>query len=216
MLFRSAIDPETKEKTSFFTVTYKLPETLNEIFKFGTKEFRILRDTIKDLFESHGFSSSPGSWQNTAPAFINLKYALENLADDQPKEADRIHNILGKLSPLFDLNLFSGSDGSAIFDDYFSKGAVFRLKSLLHFGASIQTAMMQFVLEKIYNRMATLGHTKSLRFLCVIDEAHYLKMNEKIDRLVKEARKFGIGLILSTQEAKDLSPSVWANTATIM
>lgn len=213
--FEIAIDPYTNKKVHYKTVVYSLPDTLNAIFDFGTREKRKVAEAIEELFTSHGFSQSQNTWDNKVPDFLNLKYGLEQIAEDQPKESDRIHNILSKLGPVFDLQLFGGTETTS-FDEYFKKGAVFRLKSLLGFGSTIQKAMMQFILEKVYNRMATLGHTDSLRFLCVIDEAHYLKMNEKIDNLAKEARKFGISLILSTQEAKDLSPSVWANTATLL
>lgn len=34
--------------------------------------------------------------------------------------------------------------------------------------------------------------------------------------LIKEARKYGLGLILSSQEARDFHPSVFANTGTLI
>lgn len=211
--FEIQIDPHTNQKVSYNTVVYSLPDTLDEIFNFGSREKRIVKSMISDLYTSAGFSRNPDSWSNPVPPFDRLADRIEIFADDEPKEADRCENILSKLSPVFDLNLFRGTEED-IFDRYFTTGAVFRLKSLAAYGTSVQSAVMQFILEKVYNRMVTLEHSQQLKFCCIVDEAHYLKMNSKIDNLAKEARKFGIGLVLATQEAKDLSLSVWANTNT--
>ena len=55
---------------------------------------------------------------------------------------------------------------------------------------------------------------KSLRLMVCVDEAHKLCNDPKITDLAKEARKYGLGLILSSQETRDFHPSICANAGT--
>ena len=70
----------------------------------------------------------------------------------------------------------------------------------------LMLAASRFMLEKIYATMLMKGVTKQLRVMVVIDEAHKLCGDETIVSLVKEARKYGLGLILSSQETQDFHP----------
>jgi DNA phosphorothioation-dependent restriction protein DptH len=56
---------------------------------------------------------------------------------------------------------------------------------------------------------------KSLSLFCVLDEAHNLSFESDapMDKLIREARKFGLGLILASQQAEDFSDTAYANTA---
>jgi DNA phosphorothioation-dependent restriction protein DptH len=80
----------------------------------------------------------------------------------------------------------------------------------------LMLAASRFMLEKIYATMLMKGVTRQLRVMVVIDEAHKLCGDETIVSLVKEARKYGLGLVLSSQETRDFHPSVFANTGTLI
>lgn len=80
----------------------------------------------------------------------------------------------------------------------------------------LMLAASRFILEKVYATMLMQGVTKRLRVMVVIDEAHKLCGDETIISLVKEARKYGLGLILSSQETRDFHGSVFANTGTLI
>ena len=49
-----------------------------------------------------------------------------------------------------------------------------------------------------------------------VDEAHKLCGDVTITSLIKEARKYGLGIILSSQETRDFHPSIFANTGTLI
>ncbi len=49
-----------------------------------------------------------------------------------------------------------------------------------------------------------------------VDEAHKLCGDETVTMLIKEARKYGLGVVLSSQETRDFHPSVFANTGTLI
>ncbi|MEI6502856.1 MAG: hypothetical protein WCP21_17740, partial [Armatimonadota bacterium] len=64
--------------------------------------------------------------------------------------------------------------------------------------------------------MLMAGTTNQLRAMVCIDEAHKLCGDEAMVRLVKESRKYGLGLLLSSHELRDFHPSVLANTGTVI
>jgi hypothetical protein len=99
------------------------------------------------------------------------------------------------------------------FDELFEQTSVILMTSGIR---DLMLAASRFILEKIYSAMLMKGVTKQLRLMVVIDEAHKLCGDETIISLVKEARKYGLGLILSSQETRDFHPSVFANTGTLI
>ena len=75
-------------------------------------------------------------------------------------------------------------------------------------------------LNKLLFTVKKSGQSK-LRAYCVIDEAHILddgkdSYRSPLVKIAREARKYGLGLILASQMPKDFSKSVLHNTATIM
>jgi hypothetical protein len=54
-----------------------------------------------------------------------------------------------------------------------------------------------------------------LRLFCFADEAHRLSYSKSpVDTMLREARKYGMGMILSSQSPHDFEPIVFANAAT--
>lgn len=58
--------------------------------------------------------------------------------------------------------------------------------------------------------------SKALKVMVCVDEAHKLCGDDTITSLIKEARKYGLGIILSSQETRDFHPSIFANTGTLI
>src|SRR3954453_13233674 len=55
-----------------------------------------------------------------------------------------------------------------------------------------------------------------LRCFVVLDEAHKLSFDRgsPVEKLLREGRKYGLGLILASQHPEDFSPVAFGNTAT--
>jgi len=59
------------------------------------------------------------------------------------------------------------------------------------------------------------GESRELRLVCVADEAHRLAYAKSpIDSMLREARKYGVGMILASQSPHDFDPVVFGNVAT--
>ena len=79
-------------------------------------------------------------------------------------------------------------------------------------------AVVELVLNGLYNRLLSKGAKKEneLRtdFFVIVDEAHKLAGLPCITTLMREARKFGVGVILSSQRANVFNEDIIANAST--
>jgi DNA phosphorothioation-dependent restriction protein DptH len=129
-----------------------------------------------------------------------LASVLDHMGSDRGAQ---VRNLRVRLQPIFKSGIFSLDNAGFQFD------ALFKWTSIILMTSGIKDLMLaasRFVLEKIYATMLMAGVTKRLRVMVMIDEAHKLCGDETIISLVKEARKYGLGLILSSQETRDFHP----------
>jgi DNA helicase HerA-like ATPase len=112
---------------------------------------------------------------------------------------------------LFKSGIFVQGKASFNFDDLFKKTSVILLTAGIK---DLMLASSRFLLEKIYATMMMQGLSRQLKLIVSVDEAHKLCNDPKITDLAKEARKYGLGLVLSSQETRDFHPSIFANAGT--
>src|SRR2546430_11186752 len=53
------------------------------------------------------------------------------------------------------------------------------------------------------------GPTHTMRVFAVVDEAHKLSYEETLTELIREARKYGVGILLASQSVKDFDRVVF-------
>lgn len=77
-----------------------------------------------------------------------------------------------------------------------------------------QQVVTEFLLWDMYYFVTDAGPAP-LGLFCVLDEAHNLSFDSgtPIDKMIREARKFGVGLIFASQQPEDFSDTAYANTA---
>jgi DNA helicase HerA-like ATPase len=85
-------------------------------------------------------------------------------------------------------------------------------------GDEIKRAVVELILNGLYNRLLSKGAKKEneLRtdFFLIVDEAHKISSLPCISILMREARKFGLGVILSSQRANDFNEDIISNAST--
>jgi hypothetical protein len=136
---------------------------------------------------------------------------LEAVLDQWSEKGRQIKNLQVRLQPLFMSGIFDQGKAGFSFDDLFKRTTVILLTAGIK---DLMLAASRFLLEKLYGAMMMQGMSKSLRLMVCVDEAHKLCNDPKITDLAKEARKYGLGLILSSQETRDFHPSIFANAGT--
>jgi DNA helicase HerA-like ATPase len=89
---------------------------------------------------------------------------------------------------------------------------IIQLQGLEH---SLERAVTEFLLWNLIGFIEAMG-PGPLRCFVVLDEAHKLSFDRgsPVEKLLREGRKFGLGLILASQQPEDFSPVAFANTAT--
>ena len=78
----------------------------------------------------------------------------------------------------------------------------------------LMVAVSRFVLQKIYADMLAKGPSNSVRVFAAIDEAHKLSFEETLTELIREARKYGVGILLASQSVKDFDRVVFGMVGT--
>lgn len=210
--FELPFDPIANRKRSPIEMMFRLADTLNTVFSgSGDIQLGILREAIEECYLQRGFDmSDPDTWNSEPPTINVLQAVLDHMASDRGVQ---VRNLQVRLQPLFKSGLFRSDSAGFAFDQLFSRTSVILMTSGIK---DLMLAASRFMLEKIYATMLMRGVTKQLRVMVVIDEAHKLCGDETVVSLIKEARKYGLGLILSSQETRDFHPSVFANTGTLL
>jgi hypothetical protein len=208
--FEIPVDPQTGKKRRPVEMMFRLADTINSVFA-GSGDIQLgkLREAIKECYLQAGFDMNlPAPDDREPPTLEMLAGILEKWS---AATGGAIRNLQVRLQPVFESGIFELGRALYSFEDLFKKTTVVLLTSGIK---DLMLAASRFLLEKIYGAMLIQGMSKSLRVMVCVDEAHKLCNDPKITDLVKEARKYGLGLILSSQETRDFHPSIFANAGT--
>lgn len=202
------LDPFNNQPCDYMKVVFEVSESLSKIFGLGDIQKRILKRSINQVYLEAGFTRDPKTWASASPDFTRL---WENLERREIIEGGSVRNLVARVEPIFESDVFRGPQEMS-FDELTSRVTVIRLSDL--FNNELRVAVSRFLLQKIYSNMLTKGQSRKSRIFCVVDEAHKLSYDESLTILIKEARKYGVGIILSSQETVDFHPSIFSNTGT--
>lgn len=207
--FEIPIDPRTGQRRRPVEMVFRLADTLNAVFA-GSGDIQLgkLREAIQECYVQTGFDIMQPAPADKEPPTLEM---LEAVLDEWSGQGGQIKNLQVRLQPLFMSGIFSQGKAGFSFDDLFKRTTVILLTAGIK---DLMLAASRFLLEKIYGAMMINGLSKSLRVMVCVDEAHKLCNDPKITDLAKEARKYGLGLILSSQETRDFHPSIFANAGT--
>jgi len=208
--FEIPIDPRTNKKRRPVEMMFRLADTINSVFPgCGDIQLGKLREAIKECYVQAGFDmNSPAPDDRDPPTLEILSGILDNWSSEM---GGQIRNLQVRLQPLFESGIFKKGRAKYSFEDLFKKTTVILLTAGIK---DLMLAASRFLLEKIYSAMLIQGISKTLRVMVSVDEAHKLCNDPKITDLIKEARKYGLGLVLSSQETHDFHPSIFANAGT--
>ena len=208
--FEIPIDPRTKKRKRPVEMMFSLADTLNSVFS-GSGDIQLgkLREAIKECYIQAGFDMNQPAPDDLEPPTLEM---LSAILDKWAEETGgQVRNLKVRLQPLFESGIFAQGRADFSFEDLFKKTTVVLLTAGIK---DLMLAASRFLLEKIYSAMLIEGMSKHLRVVVCVDEAHKLCNDPKITELAKEARKYGLGLILSSQETRDFHPAIFANAGT--
>jgi hypothetical protein len=201
-------------------VAQRLADTFARVYrKIGVQQHALLRQAVLDVMADAGIRpDAPESWSGELPAFSCVHDKLaEYAADRQNSQARLAATSASHVSTIFIFNTFRPGGQRLSWSDMLGvskRTVIIQLKGLEH---SLERAVTEFILWNLIGFIEAMG-PGPLRCFVVLDEAHKLSFDHgsPVEKLLREGRKFGLGVILASQQPDDFSPVAFANTATKM
>jgi hypothetical protein len=199
-------------------VAQRLADTFARVYKkIGVQQHAILRQAVLDIMADAGIlQNEPETWSLDLPAFGEVQAKLNDYGGNPQNPQSRFAaTAASHVSTLFVFNTFRPSGQRLSWTDMLvarNRVVVIQLKGLEH---SLERAVTEFMLWNLIGFIEAMG-PGSLRCFVVLDEAHKLSFDRgsPVEKLLREGRKFGLGLILASQQPEDFSPVAFGNTAT--
>jgi DNA phosphorothioation-dependent restriction protein DptH len=199
-------------------VSQRIADTFARVYPtIGVQQHAVLRDAIFELFIDAGIDiRRKTTWTRPPPEFASLPGKLEQWSMDKDNPMRRIAaSVASHISTVFVFNTFRSSGLKLDWNDVFAEGGrvyIVQLKGLEH---QLERVVTELLLWNLIGYIEGLG-PGSLRAFVLLDEAHRLAFSaaSPTEKLLREARKFGVGLILASQQPEDFSPVAFSNTAT--
>ena len=196
---------------------YQVSDIIDLVYTIGERQIGYIRDAIKLSYEGTGiYEDNNSTWTNPAPTFADIQQNLDRLAEKGSRaEKESINGIFARLNPIFDYGIFSANTVMP-FEDLIKGRTIVNLGVLPH--DDLKAVVCEFLLRKLRYYLYSLAESREPRLFIVIDEAHRLKYEKtsSTGQLLKEARKYGVGLILSTQDPVDFPDLVYNNIGAIL
>jgi hypothetical protein len=185
---------------------HQLTDIIKRIYRLGDQQAYRLREAMKTAYENAGISTRTFVPQPTQayPAFEAVQHEL---AGDKDSQA-----LLGRMSPIFDLELFSSGAQVTDFASVAEQSTVIRLAQLP--GDEVKNSVAEFFLMALYNYLIRQPQAHKLARLAVLDEAWRLVESPFLEPLMREGRAFGLGVVIASQFPTDLPTAVAGSTAT--
>ena len=199
------------------TVATRVSDVFDAVYRLGDIQRKVLIDAMINLFEHRNIrASEPKSWEAVPPTLADLQHELENLASDKHYPSYKnAQSVAARLTTFFMLNSFQSDGKPWVWDELINDPK--RRVHILQFRGlegRTQRVVVELLLWHLFFYLKSEGQ-HPLRLYCVLDEAHHLSFRDggPVDSLLREARKFGLGLMFASQQPGDFSSAAYANSA---
>ena len=184
---------------------HELANMLQRIYGMGDQQAFALREAMKETYAISGVGTKP-----FVPEPSQQYLPFEAIKD--VLEREKSTTLLGRLSPVFDLGVFSEGDAALTLSDLLETPTVVRLSQLP--GDQVKNAVAEFFLMAMHSYLMRREQPHALRQVLVLDEAWRLVSSRFLKPLMLEGRAFGLGVIVATQFPRQLPEEISGSTAT--
>jgi DNA phosphorothioation-dependent restriction protein DptH len=199
-------------------VAQRVADTFARVYKrMGVQQHAVIRQAVLEVMADAGIIlDASDSWAADLPAFGAVQAKLQAHASNPMNPQARFAaSAASHISTIFVFNTFRQKGQKLSWSDILegdNRTVIIQLKGMEH---SLERAVTEFLLWNLIGFIEALG-PGPLRCFVILDEAHKLSFNpgSPVEKLLREGRKFGLGLILASQQPEDFSPVAFANTAT--
>lgn len=212
-IFQGRFNPLLLHKTevaanpySYIDSSFTVRDLFGAIFPgLGDLQLSQLRDAVQRTYEDYGWGD-PTLTELRMPTLNDVHSRLK-----RTKDIDK--NLMMRLDELFAYPGLFGEGQERSFLD-------FKVPVLLKLSGSkvetLQNAVVIFALQSMFNDMFRRGVQKSITHVIIIDEAHRLSRLKLLPEFAREARKYGIALLLASQRLSDFSDDLISNIGSLL
>ena len=173
--------------------------------ELGDIQADCIRRAVRESFVEVGWSS--GNTGQTEPEF---KRFVEIIGSD-PKPDQGLRRLRLRLEELVDYGFFE--QGNELHQSLWESTSPTIIRIHKTQNENLQRAFAYLVFYGMYKDMFRRGVQDRITHALILDEAHRASRLKLIPTMAKECRKFGISLILASQESKDFDASVFSAIA---
>ncbi|MDA1276763.1 MAG: hypothetical protein O2960_22325 [Verrucomicrobia bacterium] len=199
---------DRQSRLAYLDVAGALRDIFVSIYpELGDIQGERIRKAIKDSFIENGWDDDNQDLSKlTEPHFGRF---VEILRSD-PKPDRGLRTLLGRIDELQDYGFFdvAGPEESMWESD---EPIVIRIHATQN--DHLQRAFASMVFYGLYKDMFRRGIQHRITHAVIFDEAHRAARLKLIPTMAKECRKYGISLVLASQEAKDFNVSLFSAIA---
>ncbi len=195
-------------------VCYKVSKMIASVFSLGDVQEAIIREAIKVFYTKSNIKDLKKENDGTIEL---LPFSFfRDIIFDTPIKNQGVPKLLAKISVLFDVDLFMEADGTSISLDTIIKNL--SVIELLKFPTDeVKALVADLLLKKLINYLYIKGKSEDYWLYVIIDEAHRMMYpGSPVELLLRESRKYGVGIILASQRPTDFSETILANAGTII
>lgn len=171
----------------------------------GDLQLEQLRGAIKKSYQEQG-------WGNGTPAGLQpppFRRFVELLGQEDRPDS-RTQKLIARLAELDDFEFFRAEQGAKSLLDL-AHPQILRVHASK--SDAVQRAYASFALYSIYQDMFRRGRPDRITHAVIFDEAHRAAKLKLIPTMAKECRKYGLAMIVASQEAKDFDSSLYSAIA---
>lgn len=198
------------------SVATRVSDVFDAAYRLGDIQRKVVIDAIRRAFERSGISETDSStWKKELPSLLTLQNVLEEMtADKDYPNYKNAQGVAARLMTFFMLTSFR-SDAAwswdSLLNDPEHKVHVLQFRGL---EGKTQRVLVELLLWHLFFFLKSSGQNP-LQLYCVLDEAHHLSFREggPTEVLLREARKFGLGIMFASQQPEDFSPVAFSNSA---
>ncbi len=172
----------------------------------GSVQTGKIREAVKKSFMEKGWGKEDATDEIEDPAFGRFVEILRQ----ESKPDKGLRNLLTRLEELEDYGFFETRQAKGSLWES-ERPIVIRIHGTRN--ESLQRALASLVFYGLYKDMFQRGLQDRITHALIFDEAHRVAALKLIPTMAKECRKYGISLVLASQEAKDFDPSVFSAIA---
>lgn len=196
-------------------VAIRVADVFDSVFRLGDVQKRVLIDALSEVYEKSGIKqANPKTWAKKAPGLMSVRDAIERIANDRESpHRNNAQGLAARLTTFFMLAAFN--DAAWSWDDLIeSKEHRVHILQFRGLEGKTQRVMVEVLLWHLFYHLKSHGQQR-LRAFCVLDEAHHLSFRDTgpLQALLREARKFGIGIMFASQQPEDFTPVAYQNSA---